>query len=108
MFSLFHALADRLKALFVTHAALDFEAQFLASQAERKAELLRRAAEYEREGLEGVAHDLRAQAESLSVLKPLANVLPAISHLQAEPKTLLLTTEPNTTSPTTKKKGGRA
>jgi hypothetical protein len=108
MATLFHALVDRLKALFVSHTALDFEAQFLASQAERQAELLRRAAEYEREGLDGVANDLRAQAESLSIQKPLAGVLPAIGHLQGQSKGLLLTAAPTPRSCSTQKKGGRA
>jgi hypothetical protein len=85
MLAIFRALADRVRALFITHAALDFEAQFIASQAERKADLLRRADAYDREGLPSVAQDLRMQAEALSVQQPLAVVLPAIGHLEAEP-----------------------
>lgn len=81
MFALFRSLTDRVKALFVTSAALDFEADFAARQAERKAELLRRAAEFEREGLPSVSKDLRSQAEALSIQRPLATVLPAIEHL---------------------------
>ena len=55
MFSLFKALFARLKALFVTDAALDVEAEFLARDAERKANLLRQADRYEQEGLHGIA-----------------------------------------------------
>lgn len=84
MFALFRALSERVKALFVTTAALDFEAAFLARQAERKADLLRQAAQYEAEGLSLVAHELRQQADGVSVQRPLASVLPAIEHLEAD------------------------
>jgi hypothetical protein len=84
MFHLFRALAERVKALFLTHAALDFEAEFLARDAERKAELLRQAARYEEEGLSSVARQLRQQAESVDSQRPLAIVLPAVEHLQSE------------------------
>ena len=45
MFQLFRALTDRTKAMLVTNAALDFDAEFANRNAERKAELLRRAAQ---------------------------------------------------------------
>ena len=61
MCSLFRALTDRVKAVFVTHAALEFEAEFLARDAERKAELLRLADTYEKEGLHAVAESLQDQ-----------------------------------------------
>lgn len=83
MFQLFRALAERVKALFLTHAALDFEAEFLARDAERKAELLRQAARYEEEGLSSVARQLRQQVEMVDLQRPLATVLPAVEHLQA-------------------------
>ena len=41
---LFTAITERLKALFAANVALDFEAQLAARDIERKAELLRRAA----------------------------------------------------------------
>lgn len=84
MFALFHALSERVKALFVTTAALDFEADFFVRQAERKADLLRQAAQYEEEGLSLIARDLRQQAETMHVHRPLASVLPAIEHLEAD------------------------
>lgn len=84
MFALFRALTDRVKALFITTAALDFEADFLTRQAERKANLLRQAAQYEDEGLPLIARDLRQQAETLSGQRPLASVLPSIEHLEAD------------------------
>ena len=84
MFALFRSLTERVKALFISTAALDFEADFIARQAERKADLLRRAAEYEREGLHPVAKELRQQAEALSIQRPLASILPSVEHLQAD------------------------
>src|SRR5438132_587991 len=83
MLWLFRALTDRLKALFIADVGLDFEAELFTRNAERKAELLRQAARYEEEGLLGVAQDLRAQAESMNLQRPLACVLPAAEHLQS-------------------------
>ncbi len=109
MLAIFRALTDRLKALFISTVALDCEAEFVGQQAERKAELLRRATHYENEGLLPVAQELRAQANGLSLQRPLASVLPAIGHLQAEPAALLLTQEAANAqpapTPATKKKG---
>jgi len=81
MFALFRALTERVKALFLTTAALDLEADLLARDAERKAELLRHADRYDAEGLDGIAQQLRRQAENLSLQRPLASVLPAVEHL---------------------------
>jgi hypothetical protein len=86
MLTLFRALSERVKALFITTAALDFEADLLARDAERKAELLRQAGRYEEEGLHAVAEPLRRQAEALSLQRPLAGVLPAVDHLIGTPK----------------------
>lgn len=85
---IFRALADRLKALFVADVAADFEAQLLARDAERKADLLRQAQKFDDEGLKGVAQHLRQQTQALGVERPLASVLPAIEHLQATERTL--------------------
>src|SRR5262249_28064519 len=81
MIALFRALAARVKALFAADAALEFEAEFLARAAARKAELLRQAGRYEEEGLGGIALHLRQLAEELSEQRPLAGVLPALGHL---------------------------
>src|SRR6266404_8124630 len=81
MFALFRALSNRVKAMFAADAALEFEAEFLARAAERKADLLRQAERYEQEGLRGIALHLRRHAEELSEQRPLASVLPAIDHL---------------------------
>ena len=82
MFQLFRAIADRLKALFAADVGLDFEAQFVARDAERKAELLRQAGRYEGEGLHAVAQELRRRAEGISLQQPLASVLPCLEHWQ--------------------------
>ena len=86
MLALFRALVERVKALFMTAAALDLEADFVARHAERQAELLRQANRYEAEGLLGIAAHLRRQAEELDLQRPLAGVLPAIDHLQDTPQ----------------------
>ena len=84
MFSIVYSLIARFKALFVTYAVLNLEADLIAACAERKAELLRRATQYEQEGLPTVAGQLRQQAEALSVDKPLGSVLTTVAHLKAD------------------------
>jgi len=80
MFQLFRVLGARLKALFVANVALDFESEFAAASAERKAGLLRQAADYERDGLPEVAAELRQRAAEIDFRKPLASVLPSLEH----------------------------
>jgi hypothetical protein len=72
---------ERLKTLLVTDAALDLEAAFFARQADRRADLLKEADEYETQSLHVLAEDLRRQAEELSIERPLASVLPAFRDL---------------------------
>ena len=74
MFHVLQSIIDRVKAMFTLDAALDLEQEFLARQAERKAALMRRADEFENEGLNSIAADLRRQAESLSERRPLQTV----------------------------------
>ena len=50
MFALVRSAIDRVKALFVAEAALDFEAQLIARNANRGQRALRQASEYERKG----------------------------------------------------------
>ena len=71
---LFQFLADRLRSLFAAEVALDLESQFVARQTERKADLLRKAREYEREGLDDLAIELRLEADRLSLQKPLVEL----------------------------------
>jgi hypothetical protein len=85
MMALFRALTERLKTLFVTDIALDFEAELLTRAAERQAELLRQADRYDGEGLHGIAEQLRRQAEAIDLQRPLAGVLPALAHWQGTP-----------------------
>ena len=72
---------ERLKTLLVTDAALDLETAFLCRQADRRADLLQKAEEYEEQGLHHLAEDLRRQAAELSIERPLASVLPAVRDL---------------------------
>lgn len=83
MFRLFHSLADRVQALFLANAGLDFEAEFAARNAVRKAELLREAQVYEQEGLHMVAEELRRHVVGMDMKRPLASVLPSVEHWQA-------------------------
>lgn len=64
-------ITERLKALLVANAALDLEAELMARQTERKAELLLKAQGYEEQGLEELAKELRSHALALSVDQPL-------------------------------------
>ena len=78
MLWVFKKIRDRLKMLLVADAALDLEAEFLDRHAERKAELLRKAQEYEEQGFENLAEEVRLRAMNLSAENPLASMLPAI------------------------------
>lgn len=79
MFQLIRSVIDRVKAMFTLDAMLDLEQQFATRMAERKAELMRSADRYEREGLKAIAADLRRQAESLSEQRPLETVVPFLA-----------------------------
>jgi hypothetical protein len=82
MFNLFRAVIDRIKILLATSAALELEADGLARHAQRKAELLRLAEQYESEKLHAVALELRQQAEALDRKQPLAGVRIALASWQ--------------------------
>lgn len=82
MLGIFQAVAGRLKAMFVTHVALDLESELLAHDAARKAGLLRQADQYAAEGLEDVAAELRERAGRVSLDRPLATVLPALEEFR--------------------------
>ena len=73
------------KSLLIADAALGLEAEFLARQADRKAELLQKAQEYAEQGLDDVADELRGQALGLSIETPVSSVLPGIAELNGEP-----------------------
>ena len=98
MLSIFRGVVDRVKALFATSAALELEAEFQARHAERQADLLRLADRYAAEGRHGIAANLRRQAEETSPERPLASVLPALTHLGCGAQTSLLPDE-STESP---------
>lgn len=85
MFSILRTLIDRFKALFMTHALSELEADLAAIGAECKAKLMRCAEQFENDGLKGVAQQLRRQAEALTWEKPLVSVQAIIAHLRAEP-----------------------
>jgi hypothetical protein len=82
MFHLFRAVIDRIKVLLATSAARELEADALARHAERKAELLRLAEQYESEKLHAVALELRNQVEALDWKQPLAGVRIALASWQ--------------------------
>jgi len=74
MLHLFRSVIDRVKAMFTLDAALDLEQEFVTRQAERKAVLMRRADDFQSEGLTAIAADLRRQADNLSERRPLQSV----------------------------------
>jgi len=98
--NLFQTISDRLRARFVADVAPDFEARLPSRQADRQAELLVQAEQHERHGFPAVAARLRAQAEALGLDRPLAAVLPALAHWQADapPIPVLPTDVPTTDS----------
>lgn len=77
MFTFIHAVFERLKARLVADAGLDFEAQLIARDAERKAVLLRKAMLYDSEGLHTIAKELRQRAEAITFHRPLSSLLPS-------------------------------
>ena len=85
MLWIFRKIIERLQTLLIADAALGLEAEFLVRQADRKAELLQKAQEYEEQGLEDVADELRGQALGLSIETPVSSVLPGIAELNGEP-----------------------
>jgi hypothetical protein len=62
MFTILPSLIARLKALVLTFIVADLEADLIAAAAERKAELLRQADQYEQHDLPSVAVQIRKQA----------------------------------------------
>ena len=110
MFSIFRPILDRLKVIFATSAAQELESEFMARDAERRAELLRQATRYEQEGLHGIALQLRQRVDELDGKQPLAGVLSAISHLQLDladtnEQPRLENSQPTPALPEPKKKG---
>lgn len=79
MFSMIRNWMDQVRMLLIAQAALQWQADAIADGAERKAELLRRAKNYEEEGLTALAEEVRRQAQNLSLelQAPPATALPA-------------------------------
>jgi hypothetical protein len=84
MFSIVPNLISRLKALLLTFVVAELEADLIAAAAERKAELLRQANQFEQDNLPSVAEQLRRQTESIAPDKPLASVAATIADLQTD------------------------
>jgi hypothetical protein len=76
---LFRVVSYRLKALFTAHAALELEAELLIHHIERKAALLRQAAQLEAEGMNDLAAELRKHASKMDAQRPAEGLLPALS-----------------------------
>lgn len=81
MLKLVCALLERIKALVVVDAGLQLQMEIASRSAERKAALYRLAAQYEAEGLNTVAHDLRRQAEALHLQQSFDDTVPALDDL---------------------------
>jgi hypothetical protein len=84
MFAVIRVLIDRFKALFMARALIELEADLITLAAERKAELLRRADELDKEGWSAVAHQMREQAATLQFDAPLASGHAVVAHLQTQ------------------------
>jgi hypothetical protein len=82
MFHLLRVVIDHIKVLLATSAARELEADALARHAERKAELLRLAEQYESEKMHAVALELRKQAEALDWKQPLVGVKVSLASWQ--------------------------
>lgn len=80
MVAYIRALIERFRARFIADAGLDFEAQLIARDAERKAVLLRKASLYDSEGLHSIAKELRQRAEGITFHRPLSTLLPPPSN----------------------------
>jgi len=78
MNELFRAVVERLRIVFSAHAALDIEAEMIARHIERKATLLRQAAQLETEGLTDLAAELRQAAGRMDPRRPAESVLPVL------------------------------
>jgi len=78
MNELFRAVSERLKVIFTAHAALDIEAEMIAHHIERKAALLRQAAQMETEGLTDLATELRQAVGRMDPHRPAESVLPTL------------------------------
>ncbi len=83
MFNLFRAVIDRIKILLARSAALELEADALVLHAQRKAELLRLAQQYEAEKLPSVALELRQHTEALDWKQPLAGTIISLACWQS-------------------------
>jgi len=78
MNELFRAVVERLRIVFTAHAALDIEAEMIARHIERKAALLRQAAQLETEGLTDLAAEVRQAAGRMDPRRPAESVLPVL------------------------------
>ena len=76
MLWIFQEAIARLKALLLADVALDLEGQFLARHADRKASLLEQAQQYEQQGWDQLAAEVRGQVDQFVIDRPLAWVHP--------------------------------
>jgi hypothetical protein len=67
MNELFHAVSERLKMIFTAHAALELEAELILCHAQRKATLLKQAAQLEQEGMAELAAELRRHTGAMDL-----------------------------------------
>lgn len=84
LMKLFQSLTDRVRALFVADVALDFEAELIRRQAERKHRLLEQADDFHERGYKTVAADLRQQDNKRADHNPHRHRAAADSRTQPE------------------------
>jgi hypothetical protein len=79
MTELFRAVSARLKALLTAHAALELEAELVRLHTERKAALLRQAAQLEAEGMADLAAEIRRHASQADLDRPCEAPVPGLA-----------------------------
>src|SRR4051794_7635010 len=84
MNELFRAVTERLKAVFTAHTAVELEADLTSRHVERKAGLLRQAAQLEAEGMAELAQALRRAAARWAPSGRAAGLLPPLCNRAAE------------------------
>jgi hypothetical protein len=102
MNELFHAVSDRLKVILTAHAALELESEVVLLHAERKAALLKRAAQLEEEGFADLASELRRHVGGMDLCKE--NEKPALAGPTSNSSTEVQTVHDAEPAPSGRKK----
>jgi hypothetical protein len=104
MNELLRRVSERLKVIVAAHAALELEAEVLLRHVERKAALLKRASELEKEGMSDLASELCRHVGAMD----LGKTEPEVPALNSSPNKEALAppavNEPDSTTTPTRKR----